>query len=103
MKEAPEVVNRIENFGKFSNSVANQTCKGDFTEKRGNNMSNTSLGDRMKGYEGITRHQLMRRTPVIIRIDGKGFHSFTKGFHKPFDEILTNAMHQTMLGAVQKC
>lgn len=60
-------------------------------------MSNTCLGDRMKGYEGITRHQLMRRTPVIIRIDGKGFHSFTKGFHKPFDEILTNAMHQTML------
>ena len=55
-----------------------------------------SLGDRMKGYEHITRYYLTRRTPVIIRIDGKGFHSFTKGFNKPFDDILKNAMHNTM-------
>ncbi|MDE6426035.1 MAG: tRNA(His) guanylyltransferase Thg1 family protein [Ruminococcus sp.] len=55
-----------------------------------------SLGDRMKGYEHITRYYLTRRTPVIVRIDGKSFHSFTKGFDKPFDDILTNAMHSTM-------
>lgn len=43
-------------------------------------MSNNkdSLGDRMKGYENISRIYLTRRTPVIIRIDGKAFHSFTR-------------------------
>lgn len=44
-----------------------------------------SLGDRMKGYENVTRTKLVRRMPVIIRIDGKAFHTFTKGFDKPFD------------------
>lgn len=36
-------------------------------------MSNNkdSLGDRMKGYENISRIYLTRRTPIIIRIDGK--------------------------------
>ena len=55
-----------------------------------------NLGDRMKGYENITRYYLTRRTPVIIRLDGKGFHSFTKGFIRPFDDILMNVMYQTM-------
>ena len=39
-----------------------------------------SLGDRMKGYENAFRHYLPRRMPVIIRIDGKAFHTYTKGF-----------------------
>jgi tRNA(His) 5'-end guanylyltransferase len=38
----------------------------------------------------------MRRTPVAIRIDGKAFHTFTRGFAKPFDEVLGNAMVRTM-------
>lgn len=59
-------------------------------------MDKSSLGDRMKGYENITRYYLTRRTPVIIRLDGKGFHSFTRGFDRPFDNILTNVMYQTM-------
>ena len=54
------------------------------------------LGKRMKSYyEKISRTQLMRRTPVIIRIDGKAFHTFTKGFQKPFDEILVKTMQDT--------
>lgn len=55
-----------------------------------------SLGDRMKTYENVNRNYLTRRTPVIIRIDGKAFHSFTKGMKKPFDEIMQNTMKQTM-------
>lgn len=35
-----------------------------------------SLGDRMKGYEEIFQHNLIKRLPVIIRIDGKAFHSY---------------------------
>lgn len=56
---------------------------------------NDSLGDRMKDYENITRNRLMRRTPVIIRIDGKAFHTFTKGLKRPFDEVLGDAMELT--------
>ena len=54
------------------------------------------LGIRMKEYyEQIPKVKLMRRTPVIIRIDGKTFHTFTRGFQKPFDEVLTKAMQET--------
>ena len=56
-----------------------------------------SLGDRMKEfYENRAKVYLTRRTPVIIRLDGKAFHSFTKGFKKPYDVIFHNTMHETM-------
>ena len=55
-----------------------------------------SLGDRMKTYENVSRNYLTRRTPVIIRCDGKAFHSFTKGFDKPYDNVFNNAMADTM-------
>lgn len=58
---------------------------------------NDELGKRMKEYyEGIPKTRLMRRTPVAIRIDGKAFHTFTKGFQKPFDEVLIKSMQETM-------
>ena len=54
------------------------------------------LGTRMKEfYEGIPKTKLMRRTPVAIRIDGKAFHTFTRGFNRPFDEILIKSMQET--------
>ena len=56
-----------------------------------------SLGDRMKeNYENRAKTYLVRRMPVIIRLDGKAFHTFTKGFKKPYDEIFHNAMNATM-------
>ena len=58
---------------------------------------NDELGKRMKeNYEQVPKYRLMRRTPVIIRIDGKAFHSFTKGFQRPFDEVLGTATTKTM-------
>lgn len=55
------------------------------------------LGLRMKNfYESVPKTNLMRRTPVAIRIDGKAFHTFTRGFQKPFDEVLGRAMRETM-------
>lgn len=55
------------------------------------------LGTRMKEfYEQIPKSKLMRRTPVAIRIDGKAFHTFTRGFQKPFDDILIKSMQETM-------
>lgn len=57
---------------------------------------NDSLGDRMKGYENASRFSLTRRVPVIIRVDGKAFHTFTRGMQKPFDRVLMTAMQKTM-------
>lgn len=55
------------------------------------------LGIRIKTfYEQIPKIKLMRRTPVIIRLDGKAFHTFTRGFKKPFDEVLIKTMQETM-------
>ena len=53
-----------------------------------------NLHERMKQYEAVSQTYLMRRTPVIIRLDGVAFHTFTKNFDKPFDEVL---------GTVMKC
>lgn len=55
-----------------------------------------ALGDRMKRYENVTRTHLTRRMPVILRLDGKAFHTFARGFKKPFDEILVKSMQETM-------
>lgn len=56
----------------------------------------TALGTRMKeNYEQRTRYKLMRRCPVIIRLDGKAFHTYTKGLDKPFDEGLIEDMMET--------
>ena len=58
---------------------------------------NDELGKRMKEYyEQVPKYRLMRRTPVAIRIDGKAFHTFTRGFQKPFDEVLVKSMQETM-------
>lgn len=49
----------------------------------------------MKEYEGVSKSFLTRRTPVIIRVDGKAFHTFTRGFERPFDMILMETMWET--------
>lgn len=54
-----------------------------------------ALGDRMKGYENAYRTKLPKRLPVLLRIDGKSFHTYTKGFKRPFDEDLASAMWET--------
>lgn len=59
-------------------------------------MDKTTLGDRMKNnYEVRTRQYLTRRTPTIIRLDGKAFHTYTKGLDRPFDEGLMEDMAET--------
>lgn len=55
-----------------------------------------ALGTRMKeNYENRTRYFLPRRSYSIIRLDGKAFHTFTKGMNKPYDETLMGAMDFT--------
>ena len=58
---------------------------------------NDELGKRMKDYyETVSKTKLIRRTPVAIRLDGRSFHTFTRGFARPFDEILIKSMQNTM-------
>lgn len=54
-----------------------------------------NLGDRMKSYEDAYRTSLPIRMPVILRIDGKAFHSYTKGCAKPVDANLYEVMNTT--------
>lgn len=57
-----------------------------------------SLGDRMKEqYENRTRAFLPRRTYTIIRVDGRAFHSYTRGLDKPFDHDFMAKMDMTAL------
>lgn len=59
-------------------------------------MSKDNLGNRMKEqYEVRTRYFLPRRTYTIIRLDGKAFHSFTKGMKRPYDDDLIDSMNFT--------
>lgn len=59
-------------------------------------MDNSNLAKRMKQYESVSKSTLIRRMPVIIRLDGRSFHTFTKGFKRPFDDVLVKTMQETM-------
>lgn len=53
----------------------------------------TSLSDRMKDYEMMEAgRRCLSLLPVLIRLDGKNFSSFTKGLKRPYDERLSNLM-----------
>lgn len=59
-------------------------------------MDKTQIADRMKeNYEKRARTFLTRRTPVIMRLDGKAFHTFTKGMERPFSKDLNKMMRAT--------
>lgn len=60
-------------------------------------MNNDSMGDRMKKYEHSFRQFFPSRIPIIIRVDGKAFHSYTKKCKKPFDENLIEVMNDVAI------
>lgn len=56
------------------------------------------LGERIKEqYENRTRYSIPRRTYTIIRLDGKAFHTYTKGLLKPFDHNLYSDMNEAVI------
>lgn len=56
----------------------------------------TALGNRIKEYyENPYRFYLPRRSPMIIRLDLRAGHSFTKGFQRPFDDIFIKSIQET--------
>lgn len=61
------------------------------------------FGDRMKQFEGVeAQRRFMPGLPICARIDGRGFSKFTRGFEKPFDQHLANAMRKTTSWLVEE-
>lgn len=59
---------------------------------------NDELGNRMKEqYENRTRYFLPRRTFTILRLDGKAFHTYTRGLKKPFDNGLSEDIDNAII------
>lgn len=65
------------------------------------------LGKRMKEfYETVPKTRLMRRCPVVVRLDMRAGHTFCRGFQRPFDEVFIKSMQETakyMCENVQGC
>jgi tRNA(His) 5'-end guanylyltransferase len=62
---------------------------------------NDDLGDRMKAYESRGKYNLFTTIPVIARLDGKAFHTFTKGLERPYDKGLSDLMVSVTHAMVQ--
>lgn len=51
-----------------------------------------SIGDRMKSYERAYDPHFTPNSPVVIRVDGRSFHTFLRGAARPFDMRFIDAM-----------
>jgi tRNA(His) 5'-end guanylyltransferase len=58
-------------------------------------MYKDAIGDRMKQYENCYRVYMPKRSAVVVRIDGRAFHTFTKGFARPYDKLFASCMQET--------
>lgn len=56
-----------------------------------------SLEDRMKCYEQGTCPLLPENIPIILRLDGRAFHTITRSLEKPFDDTFINMMNTIAL------
>lgn len=55
-------------------------------------MATTDIAKRMRRYEEPFNQTLPQRMPVLIRVDGKAFHTFCRKFQKPWDSVMRRAM-----------
>lgn len=60
------------------------------------------LGERMKAYEEVFRQKLPIRMPVVIRLDGKAFHTLTRKCDKPFDVKLNTAIRDGVIALLDE-
>lgn len=57
---------------------------------------NDSLGDRLKGFEQVeAARKVNPELPMMARLDGKAFHTFTRGLQRPYDVRLSSLMIDT--------
>lgn len=61
------------------------------------------MGDRLKYLEGIEAGRvLIPHLPICVRVDGRAFHTFTRGMNRPYDVVMSKAMIETMKYLVEK-
>ena len=70
--------------------------------KKDKKMDGETLGGRLKGYEAEYEREIEPGMHIMARIDGHKFSKFTKGFKKPFDEILSKAMELTTMDLLEE-
>lgn len=90
-------VRRVEKLSGLQSLITQRDKKDEYLQTniiRKYDMDKTSLGDRMKEYEAVPHIKLTKRMPLLIRVDGKAFHTFTKKFDKPFDLELSDVMKE---------
>lgn len=62
-----------------------------------------ALGDRLKEQEQIEAGRKADATkPLMCRLDGKSFHTFTNGLKRPYDERLSQLMIDTTKFLIEK-
>lgn len=61
-----------------------------------------SLGDRLKGLESIEAGRTARHDiPLMARLDGRAFHTFTRGLGRPYDVRMSRLMIDTAMYLVE--
>ena len=66
-------------------------------------MSRTEIDIRMKEqYEDRYRIMLPRRSYTIIRVDGRAFHTWTRGMERPYSQVLITAMDEVALALCEE-
>lgn len=62
-----------------------------------------AFGDKVKEFEAISAKETLDETlPMCVRIDGKAFHTYTRGLERPYDKRLSDAMISTMNFLLEK-
>jgi len=66
-------------------------------------MSRDDFGDRIKLFEGVeTDQRFIPLLPIVIRLDGRSFSSYTSKMNRPFDERMVRAMVETTKALVKE-
>jgi tRNA(His) 5'-end guanylyltransferase len=66
-------------------------------------MTADSLGGRCKGYElAEAGRRAVRGIPLLARLDGRAFHTFTRGMRRPYEPGMSTAMIETARFLVQE-
>jgi tRNA(His) 5'-end guanylyltransferase len=61
------------------------------------------LSNRVKLYESVYSKRFIPKIPIIIRVDGRAFHTWTKGLERPFDDKLIRVMAETAMKVAADC
>jgi tRNA(His) guanylyltransferase len=66
-------------------------------------MTDDAAGNKCKSYESAeSERRAMKGIPLLARLDGRAFHTFTKGLTRPFDPNMSMCMIETAKYLVQE-